>query len=253
MKIIILAAGKGERLMPLTRNTPKPLIDIGDGKTLLEEQIDRLQKSGAVDEIVLVVGYLAEQIEAKLKMLLNTGIKITTVFNPFYELSNNLLSLWLAKHEMNDQFLITNGDNLFSSDVIRGFTAENRDGIFLSICPEEAMEDDNMKVLVHDNTVTKVSKLIPNKQAHAESPGLVMVSGAKSSRLFKNALEALARKADLRQGYWLEVFNHLHDIGVPVRPWEFDGAAHWREIDFHLDIHKAKALFQLENVKQEDV
>ena len=65
MKIIILAAGKGERLMPLTKNTPKPLLDMGNGATLLEEQIAGLQESGVVEEIALVIGYLAEQVEAK--------------------------------------------------------------------------------------------------------------------------------------------------------------------------------------------
>ena len=42
MRLIILAAGKGERLMPLTRNTPKPLLDLGNGNTLIEEQMLRV-------------------------------------------------------------------------------------------------------------------------------------------------------------------------------------------------------------------
>ena len=66
MKMIILAAGRGERLMPLTQNTPKPLIDMGNGNTLLEEQMISINESGAIDEIVLVIGYLGEQIEAKI-------------------------------------------------------------------------------------------------------------------------------------------------------------------------------------------
>ena len=52
MKIIILAAGKGERLYPITKNTPKPLIDLGNGETLLERQLNYLSNSNVIDEII---------------------------------------------------------------------------------------------------------------------------------------------------------------------------------------------------------
>ena len=67
MKIIILAAGKGERLYPLTKNTPKPLTDLGDGETLLEKQLKSLDESQVIDEVIIVIGYLHEQFESKLK------------------------------------------------------------------------------------------------------------------------------------------------------------------------------------------
>ena len=100
MKLIILAAGKGERLWPLTKNTPKPLLDLGNGNTLLEEQLERVQSSGVIDEVVLVTGYLSEQIEAKLRTMMATApIRIKTLYNPFYDVANNLASLWLARHD----------------------------------------------------------------------------------------------------------------------------------------------------------
>lgn len=99
MKLIILAAGKGERLLPLTRNTPKPLLDMGNGYTLLEEQMRAAQASGVVAETVLVVGYLASQVEAKLDYHRDQGLCVRTVYNPFYEVSNNLMSLWLTRRK----------------------------------------------------------------------------------------------------------------------------------------------------------
>ncbi len=69
MKLIILADGKGERLMPLICNTPKPLLDLGKGNTLLEQEIASVRDSGAIDEIVLVIGYLAEQCPVALPCL----------------------------------------------------------------------------------------------------------------------------------------------------------------------------------------
>ena len=158
MRIIILAAGKGTRAFPLTKNTPKPLLDIGNGVTLLEKQLENIQKSKAVDEVILVIGYLAEQIEVKLKMHEENGLKITTVYNPFYETSNNLISLWLAKHCMDDDFLITNGDNIFEPDVFADLVNKNEEGIFLTISKKNKYNDDDMKVVLRDKTVARVNK-----------------------------------------------------------------------------------------------
>lgn len=248
MKIIILAAGKGERLMPLTRNTPKPLLDMGNGRTLLEEQIDRIKKSGVIDEIVLVVGYLAEQIEAKVKLHLREGLTLRITYNPFYDISNNLMSLWMAKHEMDTDFMITNGDNIFSADVFRDFVNDNRDGVFLSVSVKEKYDTDDMKVTIKNGIVTRVSKFIPEEETAGESPGLALVSGHRAREVFIRHLEMLVRDKTNMNSFWLEVFNCLHDRGIPVRPWEFDGQTKWQEIDFHLDIEKAKGLLRIRSL-----
>jgi choline kinase len=244
MRIIILAAGKGERLMPLTRNTPKPLLDLGNGATLLEEQIASIQEAGCIDEIVLVIGYLAEQVEAKIKLHQASGIRIRTIYNPFYEVSNNLMSLWFAQHEMEQDFLVTNGDNLFAPQVFRGLTAENSDGITLAVSRKNHFEYDDMKVSLQDDLVARVNKQIEPDAIDAESPGLVLVRGARARAIFRNQLEALARRKEFIGAFWLEVFNQLFERGVPVRPWFFDGAAHWQEVDFHADVNKVRGLLE---------
>jgi len=248
LKIIILTAGKGERLMPLTRNTPKALLDMGNGNTLLEEQLERIKKSQVIDEVILVIGYLGEQIEAKIKMHLSIGMKIKTIFNPFFDMSGNLISLWLAKHEMNDDFLITNGDNLFTPDVFEGLIKENKDGIFLSVSVKEKYDEDDMKVALDNNLVTKVSKLNDKNQTQAESPGLVLISGAKARMLFRESLELMVRDHSYINKFWLEVFNLMHEKGIPIYSWKFDGSSKWQEIDFHIDVNKAKELLKIKNL-----
>jgi len=67
MKVIILAAGKGERLLPLTRNTPKSLLELGNGMTILENQLAAIKSSG-IDQVVIVTGYKPSRLKPKLKI-----------------------------------------------------------------------------------------------------------------------------------------------------------------------------------------
>ena len=242
MRIIILAAGKGERLMPLTRNTPKPLLDLGHGSTLLEEQIASIQHAGVIDEIVLVVGYLAEQVEVKIHWHQANGIRIRTLYNPFYEVSNNLMSLWFAQHEMTDDFMVTNGDNLFLPEVFRELATTCGEGIFLATSAKPAYGYDDKKVTFSDGLVAQVSKAIPPERIDAESPGLALVRGARARALFQDQLEKLVRRKESMNRFWLEVFNQLYERGVPVHPFPFDGETGWQEVDFHSDVDKVKGL-----------
>lgn len=248
MKIIILAAGKGTRALPLTRNTPKPLLDIGHGVTLLEKQLENIKKSKVISEVVLVVGYLAEQIEAKIKIYNDNTLKISTVYNPFYEFSNNLISLWLSKNCMDEDFLVTNGDNIFEFDVFSELVKNNKEGIYLTISKKNEYKDGDMKAILSDGSfIAGVSKEVPNKKADCESVGLVLVKGNKYRELFKKYLEQLARDKNYIDKFWLEIFNSMIKDGILIKTFEINGAEKWREIDFHLDLNEAKKLMHIED------
>lgn len=246
MKIIILAAGRGTRAFPLTRNTPKSLLDIGDGMTLLEKQLENIKKSKVIDEVILVVGHLAEQIEAKIKLYKENGLKIRTVYNPFYEVSNNLMSLWLTKPLMEEDFIITNGDNLFEHDVFHDLTKKHTDGIFLTISRKGKYVDGDMKVMLSDGIISRVSKDIENDKADCESVGLVLVSGKKYRDILKDNLEELARNREYIDKFWLEVFNLMSHKGIAIRTFEINGKEKWKEVDFHLDLEEARKLLNLD-------
>ncbi len=240
MRIIILAAGKGERLLPLTRNTPKPLLDMGNGRTLLEEQLRSLKDSGVVDDIVLVIGYLASQIEAKMELYQREGVSVRTVFNPFFGSSNNLMSLWLARHEMDDDFMVTNGDNLFASSVFERFETEAPAGISLACGPKRDFDFDDMRVHLIDGQVACVSKKLDDAESDAESPGLCTVRGERARTTFKQTLDKLARREPSLNAFWLETFNELYRSGVSVTPWMFEASKLWQEVDFHGDVEALK-------------
>src|SRR3972149_2126218 len=116
MKAIILAAGRGSRLYPYTKYIPKCLLDIG-GESILEHQMNHIRDCG-IDEVVIVVGFGFEKVENFLRDYDGLGMRITTLYNPFYQTTNSLISLWIAKCEMNQDIVIINGDDVFEIDVL---------------------------------------------------------------------------------------------------------------------------------------
>jgi len=115
-KAIILDAGEGKRLHPLTGNMPKCLIKIGN-KTILEHQLCNLVECG-IKELILVIGCHSEMILEKLKRGFS-DLEIRHVRNPIYYKTNTVYSLWLAGNEMNTDFIYLNGDVFVHRDILR--------------------------------------------------------------------------------------------------------------------------------------
>ena len=113
MKLILLSAGLGSRFLPQTINHPKPLVPLIDGTTLLQRQVEGAISAGYFNKIIVVTGYKCEQIDLFARQYTNQ-IDITTSFNPFYEIANNIVSLWSVREELVDgDFMISNGDNAY--------------------------------------------------------------------------------------------------------------------------------------------
>ena len=115
MKAIILAAGMGTRLLPITLSVPKCLVPV-NSKPILEHQLDALLKAGVRDTI-LVVGYLSELIFDKYGTRYG-GMNIHYVRNQIYDRTNNLYSLWLARLHLDNQVLLLEGDLFFEAELL---------------------------------------------------------------------------------------------------------------------------------------
>ena len=116
MKAIILAAGMGTRLRPITNSLPKCLVPV-NSKPILEHQLDALAMAG-IRDVVLVVGHLAQLLSDKYGASYG-GLNIQYVENRLYDQTNNIYSLWLARHHLNSQVLLLEGDLVFEPELLQ--------------------------------------------------------------------------------------------------------------------------------------
>ena len=236
MNVIILAAGKGERLWPLTKYAPKPLLKLRDDECLLEKQIKLFEQYPEIKDILVIGGYKFEQLENFINSK-SWSVNVKPIYNPFYHVSNNLMSLWFAKDSMSkDDFLITNGDNLYKKSVMDKVLKEvQTPGIYITIDRKKEYDDDDMKVTIRNGTVIYVSKTIPSINANAESVGLAKIVGKESRGKIIEVLDTLSKKEEYINKFWLDIFNVLAERGEVIKWVEID-EKEWQETDFHPDI-----------------
>ncbi len=235
MKAIILCAGQGRRLLPYTESTPKCLLSLNN-KSIIEWQIDALLEVG-ITQIVAVVGYAAQNIEALLQDRYDN--KVQCVYNPFYELADNLASCWMARDHFSEAFILLNGDTLFEPTVITQLLASNDYPITLATDNKNSYDDDDMKVITKNSQLLSVGKKLPLDKVNGESIG-VMKFDPKGAILFKNTIEHLMLSQESLQKWYLSTIDLLakkDNVGsCSIKGLE------WAEVDFVQDLEVAKNL-----------
>ena len=114
-KAIIMAAGKGERMHPVTEKTPKPLIRV-KGQRMIESVIEALRRNG-ITEIYIVVGYLKEQFEELAEQW--PGVQL--IENPYYETCNNISSLYAAREYLENCMILDGDQIIYNKKILTPF------------------------------------------------------------------------------------------------------------------------------------
>lgn len=123
MTYIILSAGKGVKLQPLTLNHPKSLYKLDNNTTILQRLVRTIRKYDAEAEIVVVVGYMYKQIQKELE---DDNVKF--VHNPFYSITSSMGSLWFAKNYLQrENVTIINGDIVASNNLMQDIVCQHTD------------------------------------------------------------------------------------------------------------------------------
>lgn len=236
-RALILSAGQGRRLLPFTAERPKCLLDL-DGRTVIERQIDGLLATD-ISDITVVTGYGAGQVEEVLERRYGAG-GIATLFNPFYEVADNLASCWMARHAIEGTFVLLNGDTLFDLPVLQRLLAAAPRPITLAIDHKAGYDTDDMKVCLDGDRLTRVGKTLPLASIDGESIGMMCFRPAGSA-LFRAALERAMRTPEALQSWYLSIIDELAATTGQVFVQSIGGLG-WAELDFPHDLEAARGL-----------
>lgn len=242
MKAIILSAGQGSRLLPLTESVPKCCLEL-DGKTLLEHQIESLAANG-LDEIVVVTGFNQQVVEKVVNSIRIPGISVRTLYNPFYAVADNLGTCWIARDEMSEPFLLVNGDTLFeSSTLAKLLFSERVFPITLAVDRKDDFDyydDDDMKISADGEQLNRVGKRLDMNIVNGESIGM-MIFNRSGAKAFVQKVEHLMSTPEGLTRWYLSAIDQMAVEGM-VGICSIQGYD-WCEVDDLADFaHAEKAV-----------
>jgi choline kinase len=182
MKAVILAAGIASRLRPLTNNTPKCLLKVGE-KCILQLTLENLIVNNITD-LVIVTGYLHKQISDFITKNF-PQLNVEYIYNDVYDSTNNIYSLWLAKEALlGNDMLLMDSDIIFDAKIIAALLESGYENCLA--LKRHKVGDEEIKVKVDvQGRVLEISKIVDPKEAIGESIGIEKFDAASLIKLFE--------------------------------------------------------------------
>src|SRR3954462_1246517 len=174
---MVVAAGAGRSVEPLTEELPKTLLPVDGDRPILDIALGNLRRAG-METVVVVTGYAAERIEERRGALEERhGVAIETVFNPKAEEWNNCCSLWSAREPFPRGVLLCNGDTVHPPEVEERLLAgRGHSELVLALDDAKALGDEEMKVLLNgDGLLRGINKAHDPAAAAGEYIGLTLI------------------------------------------------------------------------------
>jgi choline kinase len=235
---VLLVAGTGSRLRPLTDSSPKTLVSLGN-ETILQRLIRQLEACG-IAHFVLATGYC----EAMLREMLSASrARIDFCWNPDYAATQNSVSLgYCADAVSNESFIKLDGDLVLDCRIIQRII-DDSNPMSVAIDTSRILDPEAMKVEVDPHgTIVDFGKSMPLPRAHAESVGIEKLDAQSAREVFAR-IEVLRRSGTVNR-YYEDVYADLiresriapHAVDVSGFPWT--------EVDTFEDLNHARELVQ---------
>lgn len=213
MIAVILAAGMASRLRPLTDHSPKCLLKVGGGRSLLQRTVDALLDAG-MTELVVVTGYRGEMIEDFLARQY-PSLAVHLIDNPDYQTTNNIYSLYLAKPCVEGrEFTLLDSDILFDPAILP--LVMQPSGSTIAVNRHELGEEEMKVVTDAEGHIVEISKTCDPSLAAGESVGIEKISATYSRALFAELDDMMCDEA-LRNTFYELAFQRLIAKGHSFR------------------------------------
>ena len=231
MRAIITAAGIGSRLGKVTEKNNKCLLKIS-GTGLIEISIDILNSHG-IRDIIVVTGHCYGKVETALKD------RVTFVYNPFYQMSGILPSIWLCRsHVENDDLVFVTGDSLYHPDILKDCINKKGD---IVVCVEKKNCDaEDSKVIIKNNKIVEMGKNIELGKATGEFTGILKIEKKANVKIF-DTIEKVLKQGKLN-AYLTDVLMELRKEKFPLT-LVYTNPHPRIEIDYPEDLINAKSIF----------
>ncbi|MDP8259078.1 MAG: pyruvate kinase [Candidatus Aadella gelida] len=250
-KVIILAAGSGAGLGSITAEHHVCLADVGDGKTILDTQLEALYANGIHEEdIIIAVGEGADHVREKV-----SGTDINVAFNPWYDSTNMLATIWLAKDRIRNGFIVIYGDVVFEPEILTK-VLENKKDIVLAVeekeCDEEdekiCVEGDKMSLYPDYNILPSPKhKCLPAEDAFGEFIGIAKFN-RQGAALLSNEMDDIMREREFKT-YLMTAFERLVQKGTSLNIEKINGYL-WSDNDTIYDLKNTRKNIYPEIVKK---
>ncbi len=237
MKAIILSAGRGTRLLPLTEHVPKCLLPIG-GRSVLGWQLWALRGAG-IDEAVVVTGFGHRLVDWEIEACTPIGMKVRSIFNPLFDRADNLVSCLAARREMGGDFLLLNGDTLVEPEIVRRLLVSAEVPATVAVVRKASYDADDMKVCSRLGRLERIGKHLDPARSDGEAIGASLYRG-EGPGVFVEALEQSAAEPDACRRWYLSAVDSLARRGL-VRTTDAHGLG-YAEIDYREDLVRASSL-----------
>ncbi|MBT4106852.1 MAG: phosphocholine cytidylyltransferase family protein [Proteobacteria bacterium] len=229
MKVIIMAAGIGARLNSILGDKPKCLLTI-DGQTMIRRIIDLFHQRD-IKDITVITGYNSHLIHQEL-----AGCDVQFFHNPFFQVTNSIASLWLARELLTEDTILMNADLFFEEEILDLALKQSKDCVMLSDCTR--IENADFRFGVQGDRIYKAGNQLENHETDCEYVGIVRIDGRFIST-FKNRLSQMISEGDFRN-WWEGVLYMFITDGLPVHHVDVSGIF-WSEVDNLADYNRLQA------------
>lgn len=223
MRYIILIAGKGCRLNPLTLNMPKSLFKLDKDTTILERMISIVEKYDKEAQFTVVCGFMANEIENR---LINKKENVKLIMNPFYEVTNSIASLWFALEDLKDDVVIINGDIVMEEGLIEKAvcTKVNKPCVLID---SSIKNNGDYNVQVLNEKILVMSKNLDSY--YGEYAGVTKLE-ANSAKIVKNQVENMIKNGMYDQWYENALVQLIFDMDFELEYIDICNN-NWTEVD----------------------